>query len=196
LSHLTADLVAFIEHWLPPPPARVLEVGCGEGALTRHLIEARFDAIGVDPKAPPGASFRRAVIEDFESDTPFDAAVAVGSLHHVADPDRAVARLHSLLRPGARLVLFEFDVGHLDNAERSWLADHGLAGELDYDYSDVVGLAQLERALEARFVPLVREPEPYLARELGREELHEAERAAIADGLLRAVGMRLVYERA
>jgi hypothetical protein len=55
-------------------------------------------------------------------------------------------------------VVFEFAVEHL-------------AGKLDHDYSEVVPLAQLERALAMRFALLVREPAPYLARELGRQDL-------------------------
>jgi len=57
----------------------------------------------------------------------------VRSLHHVTDPGRAVASLHSVIRPGGRLVLLEFVVEHLDEAARRWLRDHGLDGELEYN---------------------------------------------------------------
>lgn len=196
MTHFTNDLLEFIEHWLPPSPARVLEVGCGDGALTRHLISAGFETTGIDPDAPEGGPFRRITVEELESAEPFDAAVAVRSLHHVADPRRAVASLHSLISPGGRLVVFEFAVEHLDDAARRWLEDHGLGGELAHDYSDVLRLSELERALTDGFRPLIREPAAYLARELGREDLHEQERAAVADGQLRPVGMKLAYERA
>ncbi|MGI8571329.1 MAG: hypothetical protein ACR2L9_01640 [Solirubrobacteraceae bacterium] len=56
-------------------------------------------------------------------------------------------------------------------------------------------LSELDRALTSGFRPLVREPATYLARELGREDLYERERAAVADGQLRPVGMKLAYER-
>jgi hypothetical protein len=106
-----------------------------------------------------------------------------------------VASLHSNLRPGARLVLSEFAVEHLDDVARRWLADHGAAGELDYDYSDVIPLAELEPVIASRFRRLLREPAAYLAAELGREDLAGPEREAIAKGTLRPIGMRLVYER-
>jgi 2-polyprenyl-3-methyl-5-hydroxy-6-metoxy-1,4-benzoquinol methylase len=195
LTAHTNGLWDFVEDWLPAAPARVLEVGCGDGSLTRQLLAAGFETTGIDPHAPSGDCFERITVEAFRAPEPFDAAVAVGSLHHVADLERAVANLHSLLRLGGRLVLSEFAVEHLDEVARRWLAEHGLGGELDHDYSDVIGLGELERALGARFELLLREPGPHMAPELGRDDLVQAERDAIAQGTLRPVGVRLVYER-
>jgi SAM-dependent methyltransferase len=33
---------------LPPPPARALDLGCGEGRLSRDLVELGYDVVGVD----------------------------------------------------------------------------------------------------------------------------------------------------
>jgi len=59
---------------LPPPPGRVLEIGCGdEGGVVPALLEAGYDALGVDPRAPAGAHYRQG---DFrEVDGAFDAIV-------------------------------------------------------------------------------------------------------------------------
>jgi SAM-dependent methyltransferase len=59
VSHLTRDLVAFIDRWLPAAPARVLEVGCGEGELTRRLVDDGYDALGLDPEAPAEPGYER-----------------------------------------------------------------------------------------------------------------------------------------
>ncbi|MDQ6822846.1 MAG: class I SAM-dependent methyltransferase [Actinomycetota bacterium] len=195
MTHLTGDLLEFFERWLPDAPARVLEVGCGDGWLTRYLISAGFEATGIDPDAPDGEPFQRITVEEFRPPQPFDAAIAVCSLHHVADPVRAVVSLHALIRSGGRLVLFEFAVEHLDEAARRWLEENGLGDELDYDYSDVVPLSELERALALGFRPLAREPATYLARFREHEDLHHREWAAIQDGTLQPVGMKLAYER-
>ena len=67
----------YVTTHLPGPPARVLEVGCGRGDLTRALDAAGWDAVGIDPAAPPGANFRRLKLEDLDADDgPFDAVVA------------------------------------------------------------------------------------------------------------------------
>lgn len=52
----------FVSAHLPPPPARALDVGCGEGALTRELAARGYDARGIDPHAPEGALFERIAI--------------------------------------------------------------------------------------------------------------------------------------
>src|SRR2546430_17366285 len=50
----------FVLHHLPPAPARVLEVGCGDrGGVVSALVDAGYDAIGVDPRAPAGPRFRQ-----------------------------------------------------------------------------------------------------------------------------------------
>jgi SAM-dependent methyltransferase len=195
LTQLADDVLRFILRWLPAAPARVLEVGCGDGALTRQLISSGFDAFGIDPDAPSGGCYERTRLEEFRPEGPFDAAVAVRSLHHVADLGRAVATLHSILPSRGRLVLFEFAVEHLDAAARGWLEDHGVAGALDHDYSGVIPLAELEQAVATGFRVVAREPAPYMAPQMERFDLVGAESDAIATGAIRPVGMRLAYER-
>jgi SAM-dependent methyltransferase len=193
VSHLTDDLLAFIRAWLPPPPARVLEVGCGDGALTRLLAQAGFDVTGLDPEAPEGEGFVRGSLEDFRADAPFDAAVAIRSLHHVHDLPRALDSLRAALRPEARLVLFEFAAEHYDDDARRWAAEHGI--EPKWNLEHVIPLAELRAALGERFQLLLDEPAAYLALEAGREDLATIEEAAIERGELRAAGALLVYER-
>jgi hypothetical protein len=92
-------------------------------------------------------------------------------------------------------VLFEFAVENVDAAARRWQAEAGIAGPVTGRYPDVIPLEQLRRALARRFRELVYEPSPYLARERDREDLHDREAAAIADGELNPAGARLALER-
>jgi SAM-dependent methyltransferase len=194
-SHLTPSLFDFVTAWLPPPPARVLEVGCGDGELSRRLAAAGWDVTGIDPEAPSEAPFVGATLEEFQAQAPFDAAVASRSLHHLHDLERALDNLASMLLPAGRLVLFEFAVEHADAAARRWLDERGLTPPIDDEHrAEVLELATLRRELERRFAELFAEPAPYLALEAARPELEAEERAAIEDGSLRAAGMRLVYE--
>jgi SAM-dependent methyltransferase len=193
MTQLTPDLLEFVVGWLPPPPARVLEVGCGEGELARRLDDAGYAVTGIDPEAPDEEGFIRTDLESFAADAPFDAAVASRSLHHLGDLDQALASLRDALRPGARLVVYEFASEALDGAAHSWLESVGL--EYEPELHDVVALARLRAALSPGFRELVSEPAAYLARELGREDLHGRETAAITAGELQPTAFRLAYER-
>ena len=91
---------------------RVLDVGCGPGALTAELV-ARTGAANVaavDPSAPfveaararyPGVDVRQATAEQlpFEDDA-FDAALAQLVVHFMTDPVRGIAEMARVVRPG------------------------------------------------------------------------------------------------
>ena len=113
----------FARAQLPVPPARVLEVGCGQGELTTALAVEGFDVLGIDPRAPQGERFRRVLLEDLdaEREEPFDAVVASHSLHHIRDLDQAVDRIVALLRPGGVLVLDEHGWDLADEETLDWL---------------------------------------------------------------------------
>jgi SAM-dependent methyltransferase len=196
MGHLTADLLGFIAGWLPAPPARVLEVGCGEGALIRLLAERGYEALGLDPEAPDGERFMRASLEELHVPDGFDAAAAIRSLHHLHDADQALDNLRDAVVPGGHLVLFEFAIENVDTAAERWLTAQGLQHPVaETDHDDVIPLERLRDQLERRFGTLLAEPAPYLALEAGREDLVAAEEAAIRAGELRPAGMRLVLER-
>jgi SAM-dependent methyltransferase len=195
-AHLTPELWDFILRWLPARPARVLDVGCGDGTLTRRLVGEGYDATGLDPEAPREEGYLRDTLEEFRSQATFDAAVAVRSLHHLHDPVRALDNLQGLLRPGGRLIAFEFAVEHVDDAARQWLRGRGLpppVGESSVD--EVIPLSDLRVDLDRRFRLLASEPATYLAREADREDLVREEEVATRSGVLRPAGMRLAYER-
>ena len=105
----------FVGSELPPPPARVLEVGCGTGELALALSAGGWRVTAVDPRAPKGGPFVRAAVEDLDAadHAPFDAAVAVLSLHHGADLGTMLDRVRSLLRSGGVFVVDEFRKEHL-----------------------------------------------------------------------------------
>jgi SAM-dependent methyltransferase len=183
---------ALIRGELPPPPARVLEVGCGSGELARALSADGYDVVAVDPNAPDGAIFRRTTIEELGDEGPFDAAVASLSLHHVDDPGVVAARVRSLLKPGARFIVREFAWDLVDEPTARWDyarrgRDGGLA-EWREEHDDLHGFAPLRAALDAHFSERSFEWGPYLA-EFEPGEGHAAEeRELIEAGKIRAVG--------
>ena len=93
-----------------------LDVGCGEGMLTRELAERLDHVVGIDLDQPSiglarsreGTSGVQYVLGDFMTHpfqpASFDAIVSIAALHHM-DPGPALARMRSLLRPGGRLAV-------------------------------------------------------------------------------------------
>src|SRR5215208_7998045 len=116
------SLTNFVLRYLPPPPARVLEIGCGPvGDLTSAIAAAGYDIVAVDPVAPEGPFFRRIPFEDFTEPGPFDAVVASLAMHHIADLTRTAAAIVDLLVPGGRFILEEWDRERLlDDVTARW----------------------------------------------------------------------------
>jgi SAM-dependent methyltransferase len=198
----------FTREHLPPAPARVLEVGCGQGELTTALAAAGYDALGIDPGAPQGDLFRRVLVEDLEPEEgPFDAVVAVHSLHHIRDLDSALDRMVALLRPGGALLLDEFGWDLIDDATLDWLygqrrvlaaAGHGetpastvaLREEWEADHLGLHGFDALRAAVDARFEEQAFAWTPFLHRKLGGVATEVLEQALIDARAIRALGFR------
>jgi SAM-dependent methyltransferase len=199
-----ADIVAFVRAALPPPPARVLELGAGAGHLAATLSDAGYDVLAIDPASQTEAVVRVAIADVDAPAASFDAAVAVVSMHHVEPLGDSCRRLAELLRPGGRLVIDEFDVGAFDERAARWLkAERADVCGHEKDPAAMVAelrghlhtVARLGEALE----PYFRLGEPvrgaYLYRWSAPSALREAEEEEIAAGRLPATGARLIGTR-
>ena len=110
------DFTAFVLQELPPAPARVLEIGCGDaGGVVPALVEAGYDALGVDTRAPAGPRFRQ--VDFREVDGEYDAVVAGRVIHHLQALDEAVDKLASL---APLLIVDEFAWDLIDADLRDW----------------------------------------------------------------------------
>ena len=101
-------------------PARVLEVGCGNGELAVVLDRAGYSVTAIDPRAPEGQIFRRVGIEEFAEPGPFDHVVAILSLHHVDNIGGALNKMSNLLRSGGTLIVVEFAWDRIDVKTAEW----------------------------------------------------------------------------
>ncbi len=176
-----------------PRGSRILDVGCGDGALVERLAEGGLDAVGVDPRAPARPRLIQQQLEELDPREPFDAACAVMSLHH-ADLDRVVPSIVRLLRPGGRLYVFEFAWETYDEHAAAWTQAHDSSGSdrtvaaWMTEHADLHTGSAVHTALTEAFDLDTDEPRPYLARMVGAPELEAEEQREIAAGRLPALG--------
>lgn len=93
----------------PQPGERILDVGCGEGTLTRQIAARGATVTGIDNslemvRAAHANGVDALVVDaaDIEFDGEFDAAFSNAVLHWVLDKDGAAAGIFRALKPGGR----------------------------------------------------------------------------------------------
>jgi SAM-dependent methyltransferase len=120
---LTA-MLPFVREHLPPPPARVLEIGCGPlGGFVPAMQLVGHEVVGVDPEAPEGDAFVRTQFEQYDVGHPLDAVIASTSLHHVRDLDEVLDRVGANLTAGGAVVVIEWAHERFDDATAAWCFD-------------------------------------------------------------------------
>lgn len=106
---------------LPPPPAVVVELGCGRhGGFVPALLEDGYQPLGIDPDAPEGERYQRSEFEQSSLPPTVHAIVACTSLHHVGDPGAVIDRMAAALVPGGVVVIVEWDWKSFDEATANW----------------------------------------------------------------------------
>lgn len=109
-----------------PVGSRVLDLGCGSGWFSLELARAGFRVTSVDLSDESIALARRTLAEadlgtlggsatyhvgnlcDWEPDSgDYQAVCYIGSLHHLAEPEKVIQRIHSRLAPNHYMVSHE-----------------------------------------------------------------------------------------
>ena len=145
-SRALAD--AFVEVAGPEPGWRVLDVGCGTGALTRLLVEhvGADHVCGVDPSEAyvaavradlPGVDVRVAGAEHLpHADDGFDLVVAQLVVHFMGDPVAGLREMARVTRPGGVVAACVWDnAGGSGPLSPLWTA----AREVDAEVRDESG---------------------------------------------------------
>jgi SAM-dependent methyltransferase len=92
----------------PPRDTRILDVGCGTGAVLDHLADAGYsDLTGLEPyldadrHLPSGVVIRRGTLESMAGHFAF--IMSHHSMEHMEDPVAALTHLRRLLSPGGKI---------------------------------------------------------------------------------------------
>lgn len=100
-----------VELLAPRPGERILDVGCGDGALTRLLVQAGATVVGVDGSPDmiataqaEGLDARVMDAQYLDFDEEFDAAFTNAALHWMPDQPAVYAGVARALKPGGRFV--------------------------------------------------------------------------------------------
>jgi len=131
-------------------PRRVLDAGCGDGALAALLTVPEVicidqSAAAVKAARAKGLEASQADIQDLPfEDASFDVVMCNWTLYHVADLDRGLREISRVCRPGGRFVGAYNLPGHL---EELWSA---VGSPLPVDtFNGESGLAPLRRHFDA-----------------------------------------------
>lgn len=139
-GRFVADLASPVVDLLAPQPGeRILDLGCGDGALTEKLRQTGADVIGIDasPQMVQAARARGLEVhqqsaESLDFHAEFDAVFSNAALHWIRNQPAVLAGVHRALKPHGR---FAAEMGGLGNiaairvALQTVLARYGIDAE-------------------------------------------------------------------
>lgn len=135
-ARFVAELAAPVVELLAPRPGeRILDLGCGDGALTAKLAALGCAVVGVDASPAQVEAARRLGLDarvidgqrlDFEGQ--FDAVFSNAALHWMRRADEAIAGVWRALRPGGRFVSELGGAGCIATITRALVAALGRRG--------------------------------------------------------------------
>lgn len=111
-ARFVSDLAAPVVELLAPRAGeRVLDLGCGDGVLTRQLVECGCDVVGIDSSHDQIEAARTLGLavsvmnaQDLPFEDEFDAVFSNAVLHWIKDADPTIAAVYRSLRQGGRFV--------------------------------------------------------------------------------------------
>jgi trans-aconitate methyltransferase len=111
-ARFVSDLGAPVVDLLAPQRGeRILDLGCGDGALTERLVAAGCRVVAIDSSPEQvwaararGLDARILDATDLVFDQEFDAVFSNAVLHWIPDADGVIARVWNALKPGGRFV--------------------------------------------------------------------------------------------
>ena len=126
-----------------PSRTRLIDIGCGNGAVTNVLKSVGFDVVGIDP-SQEGVEQARTAYCDLNVELgsaydnlldrfgAFDVVVSLEVIEHLYSPHVLASNIHRILRPGGFAVVSTPYHGYLKNLALS------VAGQWDFHHHPLV----------------------------------------------------------
>ncbi len=151
-AHILADAIR--EHVPLTPEMRGVDIGAGTGLLgldlladlasvaltdpSEGMIEAARDRIEADGIVDATAHVYDVPSTRLPPGAPFDLAVSLMALHHVADTAATLRSVHAMLVPGGRIALIDLDEedGSFHDPDQPGIHHQG------FDRASLVGMAR------------------------------------------------------
>jgi len=182
---------------LPPPPCRLLDLGCGTGWTSLFFAKAGWQVVGADIsedgirhaqaiQLSSGIKNLSFVVADFENltfDNEFDCAVFYDSLHHSENEDTAIERVFEALRSGGVCVLSEPGKGHSKTATSIDAVRRFQVTEKDMPPTKIIKLAKSVGFSKYRIYPSAN----YCSKRIFNPSIPEARQLILNPMLLRQV---------
>lgn len=178
---------------------RVLDIGCGDGALTRSAAGLPVRVVGIDGAHAMAAAARRhgpVARGDIAAlpiaDAAVDAVVAVNAFDHLDWPATGLEEAHRVLRPGGLFV-----AGTISRADAPELAPFWRPTPTPFDAEDAPRLVAAtfgNAEVEAWDAPLITLPDRDAVRDfllVRQVERHRAQELADAVGARRPLPLTL-----
>lgn len=103
--------IPVIELLAPQPQERILDLGCGDGVLTKKLKDLGCQVVGIDSSEQMVAAAQALGLEayvmsgeELNFKAEFEAVFSNAALHWMTEADRVIARVFTALKPGGRFV--------------------------------------------------------------------------------------------
>lgn len=129
----------------------VLDLACGYGEFSRHVVAGRRHAVDLNPDAaallPPGTDFHVASAErlDFLADGSIDTCFTSNFLEHLPDKatvDAVLREVRRVLRPGGRFLMIQPNVRYASHEYWDFWDHHVALSHLSC--AEALGLAGFE----------------------------------------------------
>ena len=112
--YVSAPGVPLVDLLDPQPDEKIIDLGCGAGALAAEISARGAEVLGIDASPDmiakakayyPELSFTIGDAQEFTVAERYDAVVSAGALHWlIHDPDAVITQVHASLRAGGRFV--------------------------------------------------------------------------------------------